>query len=89
MATIFLNPTVAPEGDQPSALVTTVSGYNMSFDSFAIRAGNQYTNGTFDNIKIGTSFSDVVNTVAPEPGTLTLLAAGVLSLLAYAWRKRR
>jgi len=25
----------------------------------------------------------------PEPGTLVLLAVGVLSLLAYAWRKRK
>jgi hypothetical protein len=27
--------------------------------------------------------------VVPEPGTLALLATGVLGLLAYAWRKRR
>jgi hypothetical protein len=26
---------------------------------------------------------------APEPGTLVLLAAGLIGLLAYAWRKRR
>jgi len=25
----------------------------------------------------------------PEPSTMMLLATGVLSLLAYAWRKRR
>ena len=25
----------------------------------------------------------------PEPGTLALLAAGLVSLLAYAWRKRK
>jgi len=28
-------------------------------------------------------------TVVPEPGTLVLLAAGLLGLLAYAWRKRK
>jgi hypothetical protein len=27
-------------------------------------------------------------TVVPEPGTIALLAAGLLGLLAYAWRKR-
>jgi len=27
--------------------------------------------------------------VVPEPGTVTLLAAGGLSLLAYAWRRRK
>jgi hypothetical protein len=25
----------------------------------------------------------------PEPGTLALLAAGLIGLVAYAWRKRR
>ena len=28
-------------------------------------------------------------TVVPEPGTLALLAAGLIGLLAYAWRKRK
>ena len=32
----------------------------------------------------GAGFSPV-----PEPGTLTLLAAGLIGLLAYAWRKRK
>jgi hypothetical protein len=27
--------------------------------------------------------------VIPEPGTLGLLVAGFLSLIAYAWRKRK
>jgi hypothetical protein len=27
--------------------------------------------------------------VVPEPGTLALLAGALLSLLAYAWRKRK
>jgi len=28
-------------------------------------------------------------TGVPEPGTLALLAAGLIGLLCYAWRKRR
>ena len=28
-------------------------------------------------------------TAVPEPGTFALLAAGLLGLLAYTWRKRR
>jgi hypothetical protein len=27
--------------------------------------------------------------IVPEPGTLALLAAGLLGLLCYAWRKRK
>jgi hypothetical protein len=27
--------------------------------------------------------------VVPEPGTLALLAAGLMGLVAYAWRKRK
>jgi hypothetical protein len=32
---------------------------------------------------------DLVITAVPEPGTIVLLATGLLGLLAYAWRKRR
>ena len=32
---------------------------------------------------------DYSSTSTPEPGTLALLAAGLVGLLAYAWRKRR
>ena len=33
---------------------------------------------------------EILNVAAtPEPGTLTLLAAGLVGLLAYAWRKRK
>ena len=36
--------------------------------------------GGFDNLRI---------TMIPEPGTLALLATGLLGLLCYAWRKRK
>jgi hypothetical protein len=29
------------------------------------------------------------NVIVPEPGTIVLLAAGLLGLVCYAWRRRR
>ena len=37
----------------------------------------------------GVFMDDVSVTAIPEPGTLALLATGLLGLLCYAWRKRR
>jgi hypothetical protein len=38
--------------------------------------------GAFDTLQL-------VSTAAPEPTSITLLASGLLGLLAYAWRKRK
>jgi autotransporter-associated beta strand protein len=41
-------------------------------------------------LAVDTTTTGQVNLVViPEPGTLTLLAAGLLGLIAYAWRKRK
>ncbi len=42
---------------------------------------NYALKGSYDNVKL--------STVIPEPSTLALLAAGLVGLLAYAWRKRK
>jgi hypothetical protein len=61
-----------------------------SSDSLVLSAiaSNMTSNGgwntndaQFDNFKLTAS--------SPEPATLTLLATGLVSLLAYAWRRRR
>ncbi len=53
--------------------------------------------GTIDNVKLYNtvlsgaqmSLDASTNTDTPEPSTLVLLAAGLVGLLCYAWRKRR
>jgi hypothetical protein len=40
------------------------------------------TDASFDNARL------TVTAGAPEPATLTLLATGLLSVLAYVWRRR-
>jgi len=51
---------------------------NVQFN-FGIEAGKYFL---LDNLHIATE-------CVPEPATLTLLGIGVISLLAYAWRRRK
>jgi hypothetical protein len=48
-----------------------------------ILGGDGSTKAAFDDIQMTTSGA------VPEPGMFTMLATGLLGLLAYAWRKRR
>lgn len=55
-------------------------------------APNGYANNyiTFQSANSGTAYWDNLTvTQIPEPGTLALLAAGLVGLLCYAWRKRK
>lgn len=47
-------------------------------------------NTAYDEIRIGTTLDDVLGQqVIPEPGTLALLAMGLLGLGVYGWRRRK
>jgi hypothetical protein len=88
--TIYKDPIVATEGNQPNSLVTTYSAVgDLSFDSFLLRCGNQGTSWNFDTIKFGSSFGDVTTVPAPEPSAIAIAVTGLIGMLAYAWRKRK
>jgi hypothetical protein len=50
-------------------------------------AGDAWTSGGQYYLQLGADGSGVAT--IPEPGTLALLAGGLVGLLAYAWRKRK
>jgi hypothetical protein len=50
--------------------------------AISLKTGVGGTCWFFDNVRLE-------STATPEPGTLVLLASGLIGLLAYAWRKRR
>ena len=56
-------------------------------DSLAV--GSWGINTSTDTIWVVTNHAAGSFAVVPEPGTLTLLAGAFLSLIAYAWRKRK
>ena len=76
-------------------LTTVLSNYNKTGYSGITgwQAGDFDGNGTVNGADLTTVLSNYnqyldVGAAVPEPGTLLLAAAGLLGLLAYAWRKR-
>jgi hypothetical protein len=71
-----------------SATLTVDHGAGTDFTNYVkvVLASPTSTGNTiyFDDISLKSGAA-----ATPEPGTLVLLAAGLLGLLAYAWRKRR
>ncbi len=90
LASLYLDPTAG--GSQPGATVTVAGdGSVASIDNVGFKAQGATANGTFqmDNLLIGTTWGDVTPVaVAPEPGSLSLIMAG-LGALGFAMRNRR
>jgi hypothetical protein len=74
----------------PDGAYTLISGFstysglsNLNFG--AVPVGHIFSLAV---TPVGNRFN-LVLTAAPEPGTVVLLATGLLSLLAYTWKKRK
>jgi hypothetical protein len=70
------------------ALPLEYQSKTLSSITFSGVVGN-YSSTTSYYTNCGTMIMAVSGHVVPEPGTLALLAGGLVGLLAYAWRKRK
>jgi len=64
---------------------------NYDLIHFGSSSGTLSVSGMIDNLPatLGIQGKDVVLTVVPEPSTFALLDVGAISLIAYAWRRRK
>ena len=71
-----------------------LSNYNQTFTGDTWALGDFNGDGTVDGADLNVVLSNYnqvgggVAAAVPEPSTLLLAAAGLVGLLAYAWRKR-
>jgi hypothetical protein len=87
---LFVNPSnlgVEPTLASANASILNINSALMTFDRLSVSAGATPDGGDtsdnrayFDEIRLGTTYSDVT-TVVPEPATLGLLALGAVGLL--------
>jgi hypothetical protein len=80
---LYVNPSLTSEPGTASASFTSSAAF--SWDRIRIQSG---VAGDIDEIRMGTTYADVVSSV-PEPTTCILLGTGAMAILAYAWRKRK
>jgi hypothetical protein len=81
---------LADLGAPNTGMVATVANITFGTNSgIYLRSGNTATtNWTFDELRIGTDFADVVGAPIPEPSAAAVLA-GLGALVAVVSRRRR
>jgi hypothetical protein len=78
---LYVNPTSSAEPGTADATLT----YNIGTQNgLGLNAGGPTS---FDEIRIGTTFADVTPSLVPEPGTMSLVAIGLVTLLGYRSRR--
>jgi hypothetical protein len=82
--------TLSDGSTQPFALTLPASvGKNVNAFIGLTSSSTPITSVTINPESVGGTWIGGVSYQTPEPGTVVLLATGVIGLLAYAWRKRK
>lgn len=87
---LWINPSSATFDDLaiPSATLTSTGGTDMtSINSFLIRGATGSPAGTFDELRIGTTWASVTPAAIPEPSTYAAVL-GALALAGVVLRRR-
>ena len=84
------------DGNLQGSATGALAYSNNPLDFGRMQGGGNYFKGWLDEVAISdyAMTADQVqyaatNSLVPEPSALTLLTLGAISLLAYAWRKRK
>lgn len=90
-SSLWINPSAATFGDDaiPSATVTVTGGTDMSaLTQFLIRGASGSPSGVLDELRVGTTWSEVTAAAAiPEPSTYAAIL-GALALAGVVLRRR-
>jgi hypothetical protein len=82
--------TLSDGSTQPFALTLPASvGKNVNAFIGLTSSSTPITSVTINPESVGGTWIGAVSYQTPEPGTVVLLATGLIGLLAYAWRKRK